>query len=67
VSDHQSFDPRPVPDEERREPRVADDQDPGQGPPVDDAEDDEIGDPEAPALGVIDPTRADPPEPNEPA
>jgi hypothetical protein len=50
---------RPVPDEERLEPRVVDDHDPDQGPPIEDEE--------APAIGVVDGDRADVPEPNEPA
>jgi hypothetical protein len=49
-----------VPDSERLEPRVRDDQDPDQGPPIEDEE-------EAPAAGVLDPERPEPPEPNEPA
>jgi hypothetical protein len=53
---------RPVPDEERIEPRVRDDFDPEQGPPVDD---DELE--SSPALGVVDPDEPDPPEPGEPA
>ena len=53
-------DDQPVqPDAERREPRVRDDEDPGQGPPV---EDDDV-----PAAGVLDPELPDAPEPNEPA
>jgi hypothetical protein len=54
---------RPVPDEERVEPRVRDDRDLEQGPPVD--EDEELQ--AAPALGVVDPENPDPPEPGEPA
>jgi hypothetical protein len=50
---------RPVPDAERLEPRVGDDFDPDQGPPIEDEE--------APALGVVDDDRDDVPEPNEPA
>ena len=53
---------RPVPDADRIEPRVRDDQDPEQGPPV--AEDEELE--ESPALGVVDPEHPDPPEPGEP-
>jgi hypothetical protein len=48
-----------VPDSERFEPRVRDDRDPDQGPPIEDEE--------APADGVLDPERPEPPEPNEPA
>jgi hypothetical protein len=54
-----------VPDSERFEPRVRDDQDPDQGPPIEDQEAPE--DEEAPAAGVLDPERPEPPEPNEPA
>ena len=50
---------RPVPDAERLEPRVGDDFDPDQGPPIEDEE--------APAIGVVDDDRDDVPEPNEPA
>jgi hypothetical protein len=49
----------PVPDEERHEPRVGDEFDPDQGPPIEDEE--------APAIGVVDDDRVDVPEPNEPA
>jgi hypothetical protein len=54
----------PVPDAERPEPRVRDDLDPEQGPPVED--DDERALEDSPAIGVIDPDREDPPEPSEP-
>ena len=50
--------PPPEPDEERYEPRIGDDRDPGQGQPVEDDD--------APAIGVVDPEHPDPPEPNEP-
>lgn len=47
------------PDEERDEPRT--EAPPTDDPPVDDRVDD------APAAGVVDPERTDPPEPSEPA
>jgi hypothetical protein len=46
------------PDEEREEPRVRDDFDADQGPPVEDED--------APAAGVVDAERPEPPEPGEP-